>query len=250
MRHSEQIQQGCARSCPPAGSQPGSWQVSKETGARARPGRKGEPLSAITAGCVSFVAMLIPGAVIASDNQPRMLGCAAGCPACCPESAARPGTAAQWPASGGRSGCAALAAARAPGHEPHDDDDGHRNQPDDEKRLERCDDPAHSRDGKRYGEDRAEDCPDDPAHIPSMRPGPGCRTAPAATSRPGCGRTCRTGYRDHRPGPRRQVPPHHRPGVAGRASSLSPARAGRRPAGRPVVGGTDGGIRKVEPPQR
>jgi hypothetical protein len=70
MRHSEQVQQGCARSCPPAGSQPGRGQVSEETGARARPGRKGEPLSAITAGCVSFVAMLIPGPVIASDNPP------------------------------------------------------------------------------------------------------------------------------------------------------------------------------------
>ena len=70
MRHSEQIQQGCARSCPPAGSQPGRGQVSEETGARARPGRKGEPLSAITAGCVSFAAMLIPGPVIASDNPP------------------------------------------------------------------------------------------------------------------------------------------------------------------------------------
>jgi hypothetical protein len=83
-----------------------------------------------------------------------------------------------------------------------------------------------------------------------MRPGPGSRTAPAATSWPGCGRTCWTGYRDHRPGLRRQVPPHHRPGVAGRASSLSPARAGRRIGVRPVMGGTDGGIRKVEPPQR
>jgi len=70
MRHSEQFQQGCARSCPPAGSQPGRGQVSEETGARARPGRKGEPLSAITAGCVSFAAMLIPGPVIASDNPP------------------------------------------------------------------------------------------------------------------------------------------------------------------------------------
>ena len=44
--------------------------MSEETGARARPGRKGEPLSAITAGWVSFVAMLIPGPVIASDNPP------------------------------------------------------------------------------------------------------------------------------------------------------------------------------------
>src|SRR4029077_1494457 len=54
----------------PAGSQPGRGQVSEETGARARPGRKGEPLSAIPAGCVSFAGMLIPGPVIDSDNPP------------------------------------------------------------------------------------------------------------------------------------------------------------------------------------
>jgi len=96
--------------------------------------------------------------------RPRTIGC-------CPESAARPGTGARRPASGGRSGCAALVATRAPGHEPHDDDDGYRDQPDDEKHLERGNDPAHSREGKRYGEDRADDCPDDPAHVPSMRRG-------------------------------------------------------------------------------
>src|SRR5581483_9376347 len=32
---------------------------------------------------------------------------------------------------------AALVAMRAPGHEPHDDEDDHRDQPDDDKRLER-----------------------------------------------------------------------------------------------------------------
>jgi hypothetical protein len=68
-----------------------------------------------------------------------------------------------------------LAATRAPGHEPHDDEDGHRDQPDDDKRLERSHDPGRSRDGKPYGEDRAEDCPDDPAHVPSMPPDPGRR---------------------------------------------------------------------------
>jgi hypothetical protein len=41
--------------------------VSEETGARAGPG--GEPLSAITAGCVSFVARLILGPVIVPDNR-------------------------------------------------------------------------------------------------------------------------------------------------------------------------------------
>ncbi len=110
-----------------------------------------------------------------------------GCPACCPESAARPGAAAQRPASGGRGGCAALAATRAPGHEPHDDEDGHRDQPDDEKRLERCNDPARSREGKPYGEDRAEDCPDDPAHVPSMRPEPPAGGGRAGRPGPGPG---------------------------------------------------------------
>jgi hypothetical protein len=69
-------------------------------------------------------------------------------------------------------GYALLVAIRAPGHEPHDDEHGHRNQPDDEKRLERGDDPARNRDGKPDGEDHAEDCPDDPAHAPSMHPAP------------------------------------------------------------------------------
>jgi hypothetical protein len=73
--------------------------VSEETGARARPGLEGEPLSAITAGCVSFVAMLIPGPVIASDNPPSDNRWRGRLPACGPESAARPGTAAQWPAA-------------------------------------------------------------------------------------------------------------------------------------------------------
>ena len=68
---------------------------------------------------------------------------------------------------------AELAATRAPGHEPHDDEDGHRDQPDDDKRLERSHDPGRSRDDKPNGKDRAEDCPDDPAHVPSMPPDPG-----------------------------------------------------------------------------
>ena len=42
-----------------------SLRESKETGAKAQPGRR-EPLSAITAGCVSLVAMLISGPVITS----------------------------------------------------------------------------------------------------------------------------------------------------------------------------------------
>jgi hypothetical protein len=76
----------------------------------------------------------------------------------------------------------ALAAPRAPGHEPDDDEYGHRDQPDDEEELESCEDRARSRDGKPGGEDRAEDCPDDSAHVPSMRPGPGGQTAPPAST--------------------------------------------------------------------
>jgi hypothetical protein len=62
-----------------------------------------------------------------------------------------------------------LAAVRAPGYEPYHDEDGHRDQPDDDKRLERGEDPACGRDGKPDGKGRAEDCPDDPAHVPIMR---------------------------------------------------------------------------------
>ncbi len=148
---------------PPPWRWQADWRGSKETGAR--PGRaEGEPLSAITAGCMSVLgghAHPRPG------DHLRVIGYPAGCP----ESAARPGTTAQRPAPGGRGGCAALAAPRAPGHEPHDDEDRHRDQPDDEKRLERGHEPARSRDGKPDGEDRAEDCPDYPAHAPSMPPG-------------------------------------------------------------------------------
>jgi len=50
------------------------------------------------------------------------------------------------------------------------------------------------------------------------------RTGRAAAERAG------TGCRDHRPGLRRQVPPHHRPGVAGKASLLRLTHPGRRPA--------------------
>jgi hypothetical protein len=40
-----------------------------------------------------------------------------------------------------------LVAPGAPGHEPHDDENHHRDQRDDEECLERCEDPARSRDG-------------------------------------------------------------------------------------------------------
>jgi hypothetical protein len=71
---------------------------------------------------------------------------------------------------GARGACAALAASGAPGHDPHHDEDSQCDQRDDDKRLERREDPARNRDDKPDGEDRAEDCPDDPAHVPSMRP--------------------------------------------------------------------------------
>ena len=65
-----------------------------------------------------------------------------------------------------------VTAASAPGKQPDDDDDDDRDQPDNEKRLEHCEDPAKGHGGKPEGEDRAEDCPDHPAHAPSMRPAP------------------------------------------------------------------------------
>ena len=43
------------------------WRVSEKTAAKATPGGR-EPLSAITAGCVSLAAMLIPGPVITSGQ--------------------------------------------------------------------------------------------------------------------------------------------------------------------------------------
>jgi hypothetical protein len=82
----------------------------------------------------------------------------------------RPSGACERPRCLGSPLMTALAAVRAPGHQPHHDKDGQRYQPDDDKRLERGDDPACGRNGKPYGEDRAEDSPDDPAHIPIMRP--------------------------------------------------------------------------------
>jgi hypothetical protein len=65
-----------------------------------------------------------------------------------------------------------VTAASAAGKQPHDDDHDDRDQPDNEKRLEHWEDPANGREGKPDGEDRAEDCPDYPAHATSMRPAP------------------------------------------------------------------------------
>ena len=68
VRHSEQIRQDRAQPLadrPTALEAQAGWRRSKETSAKARPGRR-EPLSAITAGSVSLVAMLIPGPVITS----------------------------------------------------------------------------------------------------------------------------------------------------------------------------------------
>src|SRR4029077_19125555 len=71
-----------------------------------------------------------------------------------------------------------ILAVSAPGQEPDDDEDGQRDQHDDDKRLERGEDPARCRDGKPDGEDLTKDCPDDPAHVPSMHP-----ASPAALGR-------------------------------------------------------------------
>jgi hypothetical protein len=84
-----------------------------------------------------------------------------------------------------RRGCAQIRDDLSPSvrHEPHDEEDGHRVQPDDDKRLERGNDPARSRDGKPYGKGRAEDYPDDPAHIP-YAPGAGWHSSGTADSWP------------------------------------------------------------------
>ena len=139
------------------------WRESKETGAKARLGRR-EPLSAITAECVpGGHAHPRPGDHLRFlDRLPGRL------PSLLPGVRGPAGY--RRAAAGIRVAAAPLAATRAPGHEPHDDEYGHRDQSDDDKRLERSHDPARSRDGKPYGEDRAEDCPDDPAHVPSMPP--------------------------------------------------------------------------------
>jgi len=169
VRHSEQIQSGCARprarrrGRPPLEAAGG---LVREHGDR-RQGQAGQKGTAVS----HYRRLRVPGGC--AHPRPGDHLRVTGCPACSPEPAARRATAAQRPASGGR-GCAALAATRAPGYEPHDDEYGHRDQSDDDKRLERSDDPARRRDGKPDGEDRAEDCPDDPAHVPSMPPGP-CR---------------------------------------------------------------------------
>ena len=60
----------------------------------------------------------------------------------------------------GRGGCAAALAAAGAAHlGTRDNAGGSRNKPDEEKRLERCNDPARNRDGKPYGEDRGEELP-------------------------------------------------------------------------------------------
>ena len=110
-RHSGGSSRGCARSRSPAGRWQAGWKVSEETGARVMPRAGRGPLSAVTAGCVvRGHAHPRPG------DCPGITGCPACCPACCPERATRPDT-------------AALAAAGAPGHKPHHDEDGHRDQP-------------------------------------------------------------------------------------------------------------------------
>jgi hypothetical protein len=69
--------------------------------------------------------------------------------------------------------------------------------------LERREDPARNRDDKPDGEDRAEDCPDDPAHVPSMRPAFLAGDSRAARGGPWGRMTCLAGTA---PGHRRSQP--------------------------------------------
>ncbi len=169
VRHSEQIQQGCTRPYSLAGppTLEAARGLAREQGDR-RQGQAGQKGTAVS----HHRRVRVPGghAHPRPGRHLRVIGCPAGCPACCPESAARRGTVRSGRHRAPAAAAPALAATRAPGHEPHNDDDGHRDQSDDDKRLECGHDPAHSRDGKPYGEDRADDCPDDPAHVPSMPP--------------------------------------------------------------------------------
>ncbi len=68
VRHSEQIQQGGARPCSPAGppALEAAGGLAREHGDRRQGRAEGNPLSAITAGCVSLVAVLIFGPVTTS----------------------------------------------------------------------------------------------------------------------------------------------------------------------------------------
>lgn len=61
-----------------------------------------------------------------------------------------------------------LVLAAAPSQQPHDDEDGGRDQAGDDERLERCGEPADGRDDEPYGEDRAKDCTYYPAHVPMI----------------------------------------------------------------------------------
>jgi len=226
VRQSEQIQQDRAQPLadrPTALEAQAGWRRSKETSAKVgrAEGNRCQPLPPVR----------VPGghAHPRPGDHPRVTGC----PACSPDSAAQPTTATQRSASGARSGCAALAATRAPGHEPHDDEYGHRDQPDDNKRLERSHDPARSRDGKPYGEDPAKDCPDDPAHVPSMPPDLAGGESGAIIALLFRGRA----------GPRRRSRYDRRPRRPGRAVTrcrLRPAPPGGQPPGGQPPGGAAG----------
>ena len=202
-----------AHSCPPTGPPPGSAGGLATEQRDQRQGQGGQKGTAVS----HYRRVRVPGGH--AHPRPGDHLRVTGCPAWSPDSAAQPATAAQRRASGARSGCAALAATRALGHKPHDDEYGHRDQPDDNKRLERSHDPARSRDGKPYGEDPAKDCPDDPAHVPSMPPDL-------------CRRRVRSDHRPAFPGPRwaaSSFAVRSPPSPRGNALPMKPAKPGRRP---------------------
>jgi hypothetical protein len=101
-------------------------------------GNRGQPSPP---GAVFFVAMLIRGPAIV----PRMTRFTAGRPSLLAEVSGAAGHHRPVPR-------AALAAARAPGQERHDDDDDRRDQPGDQERLERCEDPADGRERQPDGQ--------------------------------------------------------------------------------------------------
>jgi hypothetical protein len=108
---------------------------------------------------VFLVAMLIPGPVIV----PRVTRFDGSLPSLLSEVSGAAGHHRPAIRTGSPVGCAALAAARTSGQERHNDDDDHRDQPDDQKRLEHREDPANGRERKPDGKDHAEDCPYYPA---------------------------------------------------------------------------------------
>src|SRR5438094_653338 len=90
---------------------------------------------------------------------------------------------------GGRWSWRPLVLAAAPGQQRHNDEDDDRDQPDDDDRLEHCEDPADGREADPYGEDHAENCQYHPAHAlrictPGAPGGRSCRPEEPERGRP------------------------------------------------------------------